>query len=65
MLSIWSLHALVYHGALRFITNLKSFAYHCVLYTRLGWSALAQALAYPCLQIYTVFTPIIFTELHL
>lgn len=36
------LHALdtVYHGALRFITNLKTLIHHCVLYARVGWSAL-------------------------
>lgn len=31
----------VYHGALRFITDLKSLAHHCSLYARVGWSALS------------------------
>ena len=37
------LHALdtVYHGALRFKTNLKIVTHHCVLYARVGWSALS------------------------
>ena len=36
------LHSLdtVYHGALRFITNLKTLTHHCNLYTRVGWSSL-------------------------
>lgn len=33
------LHALdtVFHGALRFITNLKSLTHHCLLYSLVGW----------------------------
>lgn len=36
------LHSLdtVYHGALRFITDLKTLTHHCNLYTRVGWSSL-------------------------
>ena len=30
----------VYHGALRFITNLKALTHHCTLYAQVGWSAL-------------------------
>lgn len=41
--SAQSLQALdtVYHGALRFITNLKSLTHRCVLYSRVGWSSLS------------------------
>lgn len=31
----------VYHGALRFITYLKTLTHHCVLYFRVRWSALS------------------------
>lgn len=38
-----ALHALdtVYHGALRFVTSLKTLTHHCVLYERLGWTSLS------------------------
>ncbi len=38
-----SLHALdaVYHGALRFITNLKALTHHCLLYEHAGWFSLS------------------------
>jgi len=29
----------VHHGALRFITSLKSLTHHCLLYARVGWSS--------------------------
>lgn len=32
---------IVYHGALRFITNLKSLTRHCSLSAQVGWSALS------------------------
>jgi len=37
------LHSLdtVYHGALRFITNLKTLTPRCSLYARVGWTALS------------------------
>jgi len=40
---IGCLHSLdtVYHGALRFITNLKALTHHCFLYARVGWTALS------------------------
>ncbi|XP_056280736.1 diacylglycerol kinase iota isoform X3 [Pseudoliparis swirei] len=31
----------VYHGALRFITNLKALTHHCSLYARVGWTPLS------------------------
>ncbi len=38
-----SLHALdaVYHGTMRFITNLKALTHHCTMYARVGWPALS------------------------
>ena len=31
---------IVYHGALRFITNFKALTHRCTLYAQVGWSAL-------------------------
>ncbi len=35
---LWTL----YHGALRFVTNLKAFTHHCLLYEGVGWSSLSS-----------------------
>lgn len=41
VMSCKCMHDLVYHGALRLITNFKALTHHCLLYEHVGWSSLA------------------------